>query len=106
MTYSIAQRMSHEERKGAIINAALQVAATNGFHKVTRKSVAEVADCSCGLVQYHFNTMEDLKSAVLEAANTRQDFKVLAQVISEVNAVNLELVEPTFEFIRKRGSCD
>lgn len=54
------------QRREAIIQAAFRVAASGGLQAVTVRSVAREAGVSIGLVLFHFTTMDELHSALLD----------------------------------------
>ncbi len=101
------ERMTHKTRRRMILGAALALAKKSGYFDLTRDKVAVAAGCSCGLVQYHFNTIGDLKVALIEEANRRKDLSVLSQLVGTLDPneslVDPELVEPALKFIRKRA---
>ncbi|MFD0634810.1 TetR/AcrR family transcriptional regulator [Catenulispora yoronensis] len=55
----------HEERRAHIVDALLRTAASSGLHAVTMRSVAIEAGVSVRLVQYYFDTKEQLLLAAL-----------------------------------------
>ncbi len=59
-------RLSSEERRIAIIRAALRVFAENGFHGTTTKALARAAGVSEALIFRHFPSKEELYAAMQE----------------------------------------
>ncbi|MEI9894540.1 MAG: helix-turn-helix domain-containing protein [Chthoniobacter sp.] len=57
-------RLSSEERRLAIIRAALKVFSENGFHGTTTKALAQAAGVSEALIFRHFPSKEELYAAM------------------------------------------
>ncbi|MBO1418745.1 TetR/AcrR family transcriptional regulator [Streptomyces sp. FH025] len=74
--------VDHEERRAHIIDALLRSAASSGLHSVTMRSVAVEAGVSVRLVQYYFDTKEQL----LLAAMTRLALRMGERVRNRVRA--------------------
>ncbi|GHF54126.1 hypothetical protein GCM10018790_35000 [Kitasatospora xanthocidica] len=72
--------VDHEERRAHIIDALLRSAARNGLHAVTMRSVAIEADVSVRLVQYYFDTKEQLLLAAMTRLATRMGERVQRRV--------------------------
>ena len=53
------------ERKKQILDAAMSIALTEGYDKLRRDEVAERAGVATGQVNHVFNTMQQLRRAVL-----------------------------------------
>ena len=60
------RRMSADESREVILQAAAELLRDRGAGKVTVASVAEAAGCAKGLVHYHFKTKQNLWDAVAE----------------------------------------
>jgi AcrR family transcriptional regulator len=60
------KRLSEDERKSAILEAAFSVAARERLDAVTTRRVAEVAGISAGLVIFHFESKDKLLLALCE----------------------------------------
>lgn len=54
------KRVDHEERRAQIAEALVRVAARRGLHAVGMRDVAAEAGVSLRLVQYYFETKENL----------------------------------------------
>lgn len=63
--------VDHAERRAHITDALVRVAAREGLHAVTMRSVAAEADVSLRLVQYYFDTKAQLMLAALERLEER-----------------------------------
>ena len=55
-----------QERKDAILNAALYLFATRGYDATTTDTIAATINCSHGLIYHYFPTKESLIDAVFE----------------------------------------
>jgi AcrR family transcriptional regulator len=56
----VPKRVDHDERRSAIADGLLRLAARDGVHAVTMRAVADEADVSTRLVQYYFGTKAEL----------------------------------------------
>lgn len=72
--------VDHEERRAQIIDALLRAAADTGLHAVTMRSVATEAGVSVRLVQYYFDTKEQLLLAALNRLTARMGERVRDRV--------------------------
>ncbi|MFE4516195.1 TetR/AcrR family transcriptional regulator [Kitasatospora sp. NPDC056783] len=72
--------VDHEERRAHIIDALLRSAASSGLHSVTMRSVAVEAGVSVRLVQYYFDTKEQLLLAAMTRLTTRMGERVQHRV--------------------------
>ncbi|MGW2255927.1 TetR/AcrR family transcriptional regulator [Kitasatospora sp. NPDC001660] len=72
--------VDHDERRAQIIDALLRAAADTGLHAVTMRSVAIEAGISVRLVQYYFDTKEQLLLAALGRLTARMGERVRARV--------------------------
>lgn len=64
MSEIITTRMSAEERRAAIVQAAMPLFARNGFASTTTKELAEVAGVSEALIYKHFPSKESLYAEI------------------------------------------
>lgn len=60
------QKLTAEQRKAAILRAAIPVFAEQGFHGATTKRLAEAAGVSEALLYRHFSSKEELYEAIGE----------------------------------------
>lgn len=72
-------RMKPADRKQAILEAALKATETHGFGAVRQKHIAEVAACSYGTVSLYFNTMPQMRRAIMRAAIKSNIVNIIAQ---------------------------
>lgn len=67
------------DRKTDILNAAMTVAQTAGYSRVTLQEVARQAGCTRGLVLYYYSTIVQLRRAIMSEAIRIKDAAILAQ---------------------------
>lgn len=72
-------RLDPKDRKAAILDAAVVVAAQHGHEKVTREAVASQAGCSQALISSYFGTMKAFRRRVLREALKRENLQVVIQ---------------------------
>jgi len=75
-------RTDPELRKGQILNVAIELSKELGYHKVTRDGIAERAGISAGLISRYFNTMKQLRRAIIRAAIHQEIPEIVAQGIA------------------------
>jgi AcrR family transcriptional regulator len=63
----MGERLSGEERRRVIIEAALSLFSRKGFRGTTTKEIAQAAGCSEAMLFKHFATKDALYSAILES---------------------------------------
>jgi TetR/AcrR family transcriptional regulator len=63
----MAERLTGEERRRVIVEAAVALFSQKGFRGTTTKEIAETAGCSEATIFKHFSTKGKLYSAMLEA---------------------------------------
>lgn len=71
-------RLAPTIRKDQILEAAVTVATDRGFNKLTRESVAGIAECSVALINTYYSTMTKLRRAVMRVAVKREILPVIA----------------------------
>ena len=67
------------DRKAQILNAAMAIAQTAGYSRITLQEVARQAGCTHGLVLYYFSTIVQLRRAIMSEAIRTRDAVILAQ---------------------------
>ena len=72
------RRLSAEDRRTAILEAAREVFARRGFHGGLTSEIASVAGCSEPMLYKHFPSKQALFAAVLEAAGEEMCLRVEA----------------------------
>jgi AcrR family transcriptional regulator len=65
--------------RDSILEAALALAEEKGFQSFTRDEVAERVGCAMGSINYHYETMKQLRRAVMGEAIKRENLIVVAQ---------------------------
>jgi len=74
------KRLLPNDRKYEILMAAIAVASRpGGWSKLTREAVAREAKCAEGLVSKYFNTMSQMRRAVMRSAVLTENLAVVAQ---------------------------
>lgn len=68
-----------KERAAALLQAALDLAARQGWHSLTHESIATVAGVSPSLVKVRLGTIADVRRAVMRAAVKQRCVRVVAQ---------------------------
>ena len=71
-----------DDRRQSILSAALQVAVTTGYLRVTRDAVAAAAGCSPALVSFHLGTIPQMQRALMGEALRTRNLRVIAQGLS------------------------
>ena len=62
------QRQQPDDRRPTILSAAITLARQDGYTRISRDSIAAAAGCSPGLVSHYFNTMVQLRRAIMGEA--------------------------------------
>lgn len=73
------RRMEPDNRRAAILTAAVKLAESNGYQTLTRDDVAQAAGISPALVTRYFYAMPELRRRVMEEAVRREILPVIAQ---------------------------
>jgi AcrR family transcriptional regulator len=87
--------MKSEVRKEHILDAAMKAAEKVGYLSMRRSDVAELAGCAEGLVNKYFNTMPQLRRAVMRKAVSGGYNAVLAQGLACKDPVALRAAKET-----------
>jgi AcrR family transcriptional regulator len=77
------ERMNPSIRREQILNAALDMATKHGYDALTRDAVAAHAGVAKGQIHHAFNTMTQLRRAVMRAAVHRELRPIIAQGLAE-----------------------
>lgn len=80
-----------KERKEEILKAALSLAVEVGYQNIRRDAVAEKAKCATGTVNLHYNTLVQLKRAVMRRAIKDRNDVVIMQGILAKDPESLKL---------------
>ena len=76
-------RMKPEARRDQILATALTIATEQGYNSLTRDGVANAAGVATGQVNHIFNTMTQLRRAVMRAAVHRELRPIIAQGLAQ-----------------------
>jgi len=91
-------RLDPKFRKELIILAALRVAEQpGGWANLTRDMVAAEAGCAAATISVHFNTMKQLRRAVMRAAIAKKNLNVLGQGLAMRDECALKADKPLRE---------
>ena len=82
-----------ENRNRAVLDAAIELAETNGYSNITRDLVAERAGVAAGSVHNAYGDMAALKDAVIAAAVERQILPIVGQALAARHPVALKAPE-------------
>lgn len=63
---SVRRKLSREERRWQLIEATIKTLAAEGYAKITLSEVARMAGLSYGLVNFHFESKENLLAETLD----------------------------------------
>ena len=66
-------------RTAELLDAALKLAAAEGWSNLTRDGIARVAGCSFALVTLRLGTMESIRRSVMRAAVRTRNVAVVAE---------------------------
>lgn len=77
--------MKHIDRRERILQAGLMAAEQIGYSQITRAEVAQRAEVSESLVQYHFNSVHELKKEILAQAIRDENLPILAQALGSLD---------------------
>jgi AcrR family transcriptional regulator len=72
----VPKLVDHEERRRQIAEALLEIASTRGLHAATMREVAAQAGVSLRLVQYYFNTKDELLVGALSHLSERLSARI------------------------------
>ena len=75
----MSKRLNPKDRKAEILHAALLVAELKGYSHIQRSDVATAAGVSPARVSQLFNTMVQLRRAVMRHAIKTRHHKIIAQ---------------------------
>lgn len=68
--------------KQDILEAATRLAQVKGYRHVTREGVAEAAGCVESTVSWHFGTMDQFRTAIVEHAIANEVLDVVADALA------------------------
>jgi len=82
-----------DSSKAAILGAAVTIARRNGLFKFSRIDVAEEAEVGESTVSYHFGTMKDLRTAIVQYAVKNEILSILADARASRESVGVPMSE-------------
>jgi AcrR family transcriptional regulator len=72
-------KLDARERIAQILRAALEIAATKGYNRITRDDIASRANIPPTLIPYHMGTMTELRRHIMREAIRAECLPVIAQ---------------------------
>jgi AcrR family transcriptional regulator len=100
------KRLTGEERRAAILDAALEVFSRRGYHATSIDDIAREGGISKALIYEHFASKHDLYGELLEQ-HAGELFSVLAEAISEAGTTASARLAQGFEafygFVEEHG---
>lgn len=87
-------RLQPEDRRAAILSAAIQLATDGGYLTMTRDTIAEAANVSPALINRYFFTMPNLRMQIMEEAVKREIPEIIAQGLVTSNKLALAAPGP------------
>jgi AcrR family transcriptional regulator len=98
----VTERLSGEERRRQIVEAAVELFSRKGFRGTTTREIAEAAGISEAMIFKHFATKRDLYSAIIEAKSETEELLASAARAASARddqgvfrAVALKMMEQT-----------
>ena len=73
------RRLPPDDRRDAILQAAIRLAVTDGYFTLTRESAAQAAGVSPGLVSRYFYATALLRATVMREAVSRGILSIIAE---------------------------
>jgi len=95
------RRMTSEERRVAILNAAKRVFGEAGYHETTTKDIATAAGVSEALLYHHFAGKRQLFEELIHAAATNLEGRLLAA--REAEQPDTAGVTAYFDFVEEEA---
>jgi len=70
-------------RKQKIIDAAVELADKVGFSNITRDGIANIANVSAGLINFHFDSMVKLRKEIIRYVVEKEVLAIIIQAIGQ-----------------------
>lgn len=86
---STKKRKPRASSKGAILAAAVRLAAESGLRNFARIDVAKLVDVAEATVSFHFGTMDDLRREVVRFAVESDITPIMADIRADRNRAEL-----------------
>jgi AcrR family transcriptional regulator len=84
-----AAHLPASERIEHLLDAALRVAERDGYHVMTRRSIAQEAGVARSLVSHHLGDMPKVRTSVMEYAVSTKNARVVGQGMAARDPVAL-----------------
>ena len=75
--------MKKSTHKEAIIGAAINLAREKPYYQLTQADVCKAADCSKGLLTYHFGSMDGFYNSLVENAIKYRILRIVGDAITQ-----------------------
>ena len=89
-------------RKAELLKSAIRAAREIGYQRVNRAQIAEKAGCAPTLLNHYFDTMPQLRRAIMGEAIRIGDLDIIAQGIIAKDSRALKVSEEIKQKIRAR----
>lgn len=83
-----------------ILKAAIRLSRAHGFRGYARSEVISLAGVAAGSVNYHFDSLDGLRDAVIQHAIEKEDLKLIAQGLVDKHP----LVQTISEDLKRRAA--
>lgn len=87
-------RADPEIRQQQLLEAAIYVAKTEGWSKLTRAKVAAKAQVAASLINFYFGDKDEFRTSVMKAAVERNIVSVVAEGLLYLNPAALDAPAP------------
>jgi AcrR family transcriptional regulator len=68
--------------KQTILKAAVTLAETRGYDNVYKRNISQVLGCGMGTVNYHWGTMKELRTAIVQEGVRTNNKRILMQALA------------------------
>jgi AcrR family transcriptional regulator len=73
--------MTKSATQGVILDTAFDIAKAKGLSKVYRRDVAKISKFAEGTINLHFNTMDELRDAVVTKAIEEKELTIISDAL-------------------------
>jgi DNA-binding transcriptional regulator YbjK len=85
------ERLTPDQRRQMILDAALRIVNSQGWEAVTREAVSDEARIAVGTINYAYSTMDNLRDEVMKHAIEHSDDDTMLTVIAKGLATGNEV---------------
>ena len=83
-------RLEPAQRRALILEAAVSLATTGHYQKITRQAIADEAGIAPPLVTHYFGTMHDVRRDIMRYAIQNECLKIIGQGLASQDAFALQ----------------